>query len=238
MGAPCLAGHKQSSCPVEGGTWAPTEPWTSLDLALGLELVLGVNLSCIQGGFISFSRRDCKHRMAPWAQDLSCTHFLVSLHHTPAITQSAARQLPRLLQSFGLISWKRPMENSGNSEAQPEPGGLVLNKPHQWHWRSRMKMQKQDRDLHFWWLLLSCTAVKARFCCLLSISLCHFTWLGMAGFLKSRAKWRHGGSSHPEGACNLLICENSRFFRGRIGIGVSIGSTAMFTVYVDNLMCG
>lgn len=67
-------------------------------------------------------------------------------------------------------------------EAQPEPGGLVLNEPHLWHWPSRVRMQRQGRELHpcylhHSWLLLLCTAIKAKFQCLLSISLCHFTWL-------------------------------------------------------------
>lgn len=52
-----------------------------------------------------------------------------------------------------------------------------------------------------------------------SISLCHFTWLGMAGFLRSRAKPRHGKFSHPEAACDVLICENAQPFRGRTEIG-------------------
>lgn len=44
----------------------------------------------------------------------------------------------------------------------------------------------------------------------------------MAGLLKS----------HPEGACNLLICENARLLEEGLGSDVSFGSTAMFTVYM------
>lgn len=88
-------------------------------------------------------------------------------------------------------------------------------------------MQKQGRDLHpcclqHSWLLFSCTAVKARFWCLSSISSWYFSWLGTAGLLKS----------HPEGACNLLICENARLLEEGLGSDVSFGSAAMFTVYM------
>lgn len=71
-----LATNRALALPgVGGGTWALTAAQTSSELMLGLELVLGVKPRCIQRGFISFSHRDCKDRMAPWAQEPAGLEF-------------------------------------------------------------------------------------------------------------------------------------------------------------------
>lgn len=132
------------------------------------------------------------------------------------------------------------MENSNHSEAQSEPGGLE-NQPHLWHWPSRVRMQKQGRDCtpaaSSTALLFSCTAVKARFWCLPSIS--HFTWLGLAGFLKSRA---NEGMVDPAILKEPVTCSFGKM-PGSTEEGVGLESLlaalpCLQCIWTVNLMCG
>lgn len=102
MAAPCLAAHKQSYCPARSGR-RDMGSYSTTDILR------------VSAGFETKMHSERLYFLLPKVRnvlDLSFTNSLVSLHPAPAVTQSAARQLPKLMQRFGLVSWKCPMENS------------------------------------------------------------------------------------------------------------------------------
>lgn len=191
----------------EGGTWALRAPQTSSELRLGLELVLGVKLRCIQRLYFLLPK-------GLQIQDGSLSSgtfwtwvLLISLSlYTTAVTQSAARDLPRLLQSSGFVSWEIQSLRSTTWTRWAE-------------WAPQLALTKQGEDAKAGQGLASLLppaqlvviqlhSRKRRFWCLLSISFAispGWGWLGSWGAGPSQ-----GMVASPRGACNLLISGNTR----------------------------